>query len=355
MFKFIEDLDVKILASDVGAFTQDIVFWTGTYERSFKMILPSPTVILAEKVTILTKEKKDIVFTGETMGGGPLNRSIQEHIAAGLKVYMTEKSARTFRDDLDLVKSSGIAIIEESGVEDLRVEDNTEVLVTGDLDVESIRSAAGMFGLRFEPEVVAMGVEDHGTHTDKKSDREIRFDIFESHIPSGIEKFGFEEPPEYFTRMVGVKNTLSAEFPESKHLVMDSKIAAVFGAAFGKDEDKLIVVDVGNGHTTAGSFEKGVLTGLFEHHTHMLTADKITSILKDFADGTLTNEEIFNDGGHGCYISKPVEKADIVVTGPMRSHLFEETDNVKFVNPSGDVMITGNVGLIECARKKYSH
>ena len=94
---------MKILAIDIGVGTQDIMFYDTDHpiENSIKMVMPSPTKILAKRIR---KHHNDILINGNTMGGGPVNKAIENHIKRGYKVLMTENAARTVRDDLKRVK-----------------------------------------------------------------------------------------------------------------------------------------------------------------------------------------------------------------------------------------------------------
>jgi len=104
---------MKILTVDVGVGTQDIMFYDSTQpiENSPKLVMPSPTKIIANKIR---KSNEDLFINGETMGGGPVNRAIKDHIEKGYNVYMTEYAARTVRDNLEYVKSTGINIVSEN-------------------------------------------------------------------------------------------------------------------------------------------------------------------------------------------------------------------------------------------------
>jgi uncharacterized protein (DUF1786 family) len=373
-YKGMGRLETRVLSVDVGAYTQDILFWDSTYESAFKMILPSPTQIMAQRVSDATRRQVRIVVHGETMGGGLFNRALKAHLTSGHGVSMTERAARTVRDDLEVVQQLGVDIIDETEVAGLLAREDTEGIEIMDVDAEAIRNAASIFGLKVEPEVVAIGVEDHGTPLPRSSgdgtpsegeaqqgasagnqtDREIRFEHFKSLIPSTSDGFGFSMPPDHYTRMAGVKRSLERGFPGSKHLIMDSKIAAVFGSASIVDHDHVVAVDVGNGHTTVASIEDGSIFGIFEHHTGSLDPEKVMRFIGQFKGGTLTNQDIFGDGGHGCYVAKAIPDGHLVVTGPKRDTLFsEDPPNIIFTNPYGDNMITGNVGLTECARRKF--
>ncbi|MDP6156522.1 MAG: DUF1786 family protein [Candidatus Thermoplasmatota archaeon] len=353
MYKETLEMDVPILSINIGTYTQDMLLWNGSYETSFKLILPSPTIILGEKVKEYTVKQKDLVITGETMGGGPFTQAIFNHLKEGLEVYMTPNAAYTIRDDLNYVENKGIKIVDDEEAAKLSNKKNVNTMETSDMDAEALYETAKRFGITLKPKVVAVGVEDHGTSHNDKTNREIRFDHFKSLIPAHINDFGFLEPPKHYTRMLGVKNKLNRYFHKAEHLIMDSKIAAMFGASLGADKEKVITVDVGSGHTIVASFEYGEITGLFEHHTNMLTRMKLRDILAEFAAGDLTNSKVFNDGGHGCYIARPIGTADIIVSGPKVASLFEK--NSPGIRPSSidDKMIPGNVGLIECSKSMF--
>src|SRR5207302_944119 len=105
----------RILAVDVGTGTQDIlVFEAGTViENAVQMVMPSPTMLVAARVRQATADRKDLLLTGVTMGGGPGHWAVESHLSAGLRVFATPQAARTFDDDLDRVQAMGI-----SGVDD---------------------------------------------------------------------------------------------------------------------------------------------------------------------------------------------------------------------------------------------
>ena len=68
--------------------------------------------------------------------------------------------------------------------------------------------------------------------------------------------------------------------------------------------------------------------------------------------GTLTNEEVFDDHGHGAFVGPdyiPSEGFDFVaVTGPQR-HLAADLGYYPAA-PYGDMMLTGSFGLVAATR-----
>ena len=70
---------MKILAIDIGSGTQDIILYDTEepIENSPKMVMPSPTKIISNRIARL---EGDLFISGETMGGGPINRALKDHI-----------------------------------------------------------------------------------------------------------------------------------------------------------------------------------------------------------------------------------------------------------------------------------
>ena len=78
---------------------------------------------------------------------------------------------------------------------------------------------------------------------------------------------------------------------------------------------------------------------------------KLEKILVDFAGGELSDEDVFNEGGHGLFYLKDhlsfSDIDEIVVTGPKRSILENVDLNIYYAAPAGDVMMVGPIGLVE--------
>src|SRR6266481_8667155 len=93
---------LRVLAADVGTGTQDILLFESgkTIENCFKIVMPSPTVIVAERIKRATERGLPILLTGVTMGGGPSHWAARDHALAGHAVAVTAEAGRTFDDDL---------------------------------------------------------------------------------------------------------------------------------------------------------------------------------------------------------------------------------------------------------------
>src|SRR5919204_5334341 len=106
---------MQILTVDVGTGTQDILLFDSEreLENCLKLVLPSPTVVAAERIRIATRERKRLVLQGVTMGGGPCHWAAMDHVRAGLPTFATPDAARTFDDDLDAVAQIGIQVVSD--------------------------------------------------------------------------------------------------------------------------------------------------------------------------------------------------------------------------------------------------
>ncbi len=345
---------MKFLAIDIGKGTQDIMLYDDrqTLESAIKLVVPSPTVIFSEKIN---KTNQHLYLNGETMGGGPVNWAIKNHLKKGYQVSMTEKAARTIRDDLNRVQSLGINILNQpKKIKKTAFNDhhNFKKITLKDIDLDAIASSLSPFNLELDFDWVGVAVQDHG-FSENMGDRNFRFLKIKEKLnkPRPPEEFAYvEKVPDHFTRMNAVKRTLKG----FKSIVMDSKFAAVCVATCDKYVQNLnsyVVMDVGNGHTMAASIENKKIKGVFEHHTNMLTPEKIIKFVEKLVSANLTNDEIYNDGGHGAWVLESIDKLEkVILTGPRRKLAESSSLPVYNAAPAGDVMMSGPAGLIKCMK-----
>ncbi len=346
---------MKILAIDVGTGTQDILLHDTEkeVENSLVMVMPSPTVIISERIKKATTKGKDVFLKGDVMGGGPSVKAIRSHIERGYRVYATEKAALTIKDDLEKVRSMGINIVNDSDV----IPKGLEEIILQDIDLNSIENALSSFGVSM-PDKIAVAVQDHGNSPDI-SNRVYRFRIFERLIDEGGEfskfAYGGDIVPEEFTRMASVARTLA----KKDAVIMDTGPAAIFGALLDpKAIQPALVVNIGNGHTLAAIVKDNKMLALFEHHTSALDGKKLQQHIIDFSCGKLGFQDVFDEGGHGCYIKEILgygEIKSVMVTGPRRNILQNMDDEDKdatlwhklhFAAPFGNMMLSGCYGLL---------
>lgn len=339
----------RILAVDIGTGTQDIlVFEAGTViENAVQLIMPSPTVLLAEQIKQATADRADLLLTGVTMGGGPDAWAVEAHLREGLRVYATPDAARTFDDDLSRVEAMGVRVVDEvnpgNGARRLEMRD----FYAGEL-MDALRA----FGVGTAFDAVAIAVFDHGAAPPGFSDRRYRFDYLREQVArgTGLEGFGFLAPeiPDRMTRMRAVASTWQGSEPL---FLMDTGPAAILGAlddAAAAKADPLIVVNVGNFHTIAALLEGRRIRGLLEHHTGELTTQRLEDYLARLTAGTLSNQEVFDDMGHGALELGPIGSPArlVAVTGPRRGMLDGSALQPHFAVPHGHMMLAGCFGLL---------
>src|SRR5712691_12938190 len=106
---------MQILTVDIGTGTQDVLLFDSEreLENCFKLVLPSPTVVIADRIRAATAARRRLVLSGVTMGGGPSHWATMDHVRAGLEAYATPDAARTFDDDLEAVRAMGIQLISD--------------------------------------------------------------------------------------------------------------------------------------------------------------------------------------------------------------------------------------------------
>ncbi len=348
---------MQILTVDVGTGTQDIyLFRSGmSLENGFKLVMPSPTMLIRRRVQQATQRGEPLLLTGVTMGGGPSHWAVRDHLAAGLPVYATPEAAQTFNDDLAWVRREmGVEILSEEEAKSLQGVTHIELR---DFDLQAIRRAFRAFGLALEPDVVAVAVFDHGAAPPDVSDRQFRFDYLQSRIrtENRLSAFAYlsEEVPEFMTRMRAV--VASAGGLECPLVVMDTAPAAILGAtldpAVGRCE-RVEIANVGNFHTLAFRLGPSGIEAVFEHHTGLIDPARLDDLLESLAQGSLTHEQVFGDHGHGALILDPTPLSleqgafGVAVTGPRRSMMRDSRLRPYFAVPFGDMMITGCFGLL---------
>jgi uncharacterized protein (DUF1786 family) len=133
--------------------------------------------------------------------------------------------------------------------------------------------------------------------------------------------------------------------------LMDTGPAAILGAledAVVAAADPVVVLNVGNFHTIAALLHGRRIGGLFEHHTGQLTRPKLEQYLDALAIGALSNDQVFDDMGHGALElgvnASPPKR--LAVTGPRRGLLDGSRLNPHLAVPHGDMMLAGCFGLL---------
>jgi len=359
---------MKILTVDIGTGTQDIFLYQSglEIENGFKLVVPSPTMMVFREIKEATRKGRNLVLTGVTMGGGPSHWAARDHVKAGNIVYATPDAARTFDDDLDQLQASGIEVIGEDEVQSLP--DDVIRLELKDFDFTAISRALGEFGVSLtDLDAAALAVFDHGAAPPGYSDRQFRFDYLAERLQPGLSgpalsRLAFKrgEVPKKMTRLLALESSaVDLDFPL---LVMDTAPAAVLGATLDpvvKTRNRVLAANIGNFHSLAFRLNGDQVEGVFEHHTGLIDREKMDGMLRKFAAGTLTHEEIFGDHGHGALIHTPepynLDQGDfnIVVTGPRRNLMQGSSLRPYYAAPFGDMMLTGCFGLLAAVAESF--
>ncbi len=344
---------MRILAVDIGTGTQDILLFDSSklLENCVQMIMPSPTIIVANQIYQATARHHPILLSGVTMGGGPNKTALTGHTATGLAAYATMEAALTFNDDLDVVKGMGITIVAPDEVP--RITD-LEVIELKDVDLVAIRRSLDAFGVDGRFDALAIAVLDHG-FAPSMSNRLFRFDHLRRILANKRELLTFcylaQEVPDYLTRMKSVIKSVGVDVPL---FLIDTGVAAILGSLQDEEvvqHDHLLIANMGNSHTIAFHLLHGLIEGIFEHHTRSLDAAIMDSLIKRLAQGILTNEEVYDGGGHGAVIVHGEKQSPFVATvGPRQDMMAGSSLKIHRAVPHGDSMLTGCYGLVKaCA------
>ncbi|HEX6033401.1 MAG TPA: DUF1786 family protein [Anaerolineales bacterium] len=359
---------MKILTVDIGTGTQDIFLYDSNLdiENGFKLVLPSPTMMIHRRLKQMLPRRTPILLTGHQMGGGPSAWAIEEYARAGIPVYMTPSAATTLNDELDKVEALGIRIVSEEEIKALEVKSEktkVERLELRDFDFKLISKTFNDYGISLNDlEAIAVAVFDHGNAPPGVSDRQFRFDYLDQRIraKNSLSSFAFlsSDIPSIMTRLQSVADS-AGELP-CPLVVMDTAPAAVLGAGLDSivaTRTQKIICNVGNFHTLAFRLGETGIEGVFEHHTGEIDLPKLETLLRKLADGSLKHQDVFDDMGHGALMySEQIfefgkDEFDVVVTGPRRSmfqHIHPSPLHLHpyFAVPFGDMMIAGCFGLL---------
>lgn len=336
--------DRRILAIDVGRGTQDVLLYDPekTVENSIKLILPSPTVVVGNAIRDAARSGRPVHLEGTCMGGGGTVMAVRRALAAGVAVSATPVAALTIHDDPDRVRALGVVITGTAP------EGAVTVRTTDYMEAE-LQSALSLFGVPY-PERIAIAVQDHG-FSPKVSNRVHRFAVFLDLLEKGDwDLFALVPDPPHpsMSRMQAVLGDAPGA------LVTDTGPVAAIGTLLDPKvaemaETGVTLVNAGNGHTLVFTLKGSRVSGIFEHHTSSLDPEKLKLYIRKLQDGTLTNQEIFDDGGHGAAVREATGRTPVAVTGPNRKRLLP---NVYQAAPFGDMMLTGCFGLLEVWKRR---
>ena len=349
---------MRVLAIDMGTGTQDILLFDseGPVENSIKMVMPSATEIAARRIRRATAERRPILLTGVTMGGGPCHWALERHLQAGQRAFATEEAARTFDDDLAAVAAMGVTVLSE---DEAGSQDGSEQIELRDLDLGAVRAALAAFEVPADVDGLALGCLDHGAAPPGYSDRLFRFDHLRRVVQNrnDLRAFAYlpEEVPEYLTRARAMLGSRDIDAPA---VFLDTGPAAALGALHDeqvRQRDEQVVLNLGNMHALAFHLSGTHIHALYEHHTGEMSTDQIEDFTERLLTADLTHEEVFSTKGHGVYYADERRSSHSLVslTGPQRGRLRGSRLRPYFAAPHGDMMLSGCFGLLDAFAEKY--
>ncbi|WP_027723320.1 DUF1786 domain-containing protein [Maridesulfovibrio zosterae] len=334
----------KILSLDIGSGTQDVLYYREgvEIENCFKFVLPSPARVVGEKIREQTRRGVNIYLTGKNMGGG-FARAVFPHMEAGFKVFADPQAALALGDDLSQLEKKGI-ILKDS------LPSDTIPVHLCDFDAGWWQCFLSAAGLEY-PDLVVASVQDHGYHPGK-SNRIGRFNLWEKLLlvhKGNPASLLFDIVPSEFTRLRELQQSIGGG------PVSDTGAAAVLGALFVDEimdhshREGICLINVGNSHIVSFLIYKGLVFGVYEHHTGNMTSEKLWNESLSFRKGDICFQDVFDDWGHGCMtLDLPDAAGGFIPTyvmGPKRNLLNDYP--VEFPSPGGDMMLAGCFGLIK--------
>ncbi len=355
---------MNLLTVDIGTGTQDVFLYNSALdlENGYRLVMPSPTLMIQRRLHAATARRAPVLLTGVLMGGGPSQWAARDHVRAGGALYATPSAARTFNDDLDWVqREMGVQLVSDD--EARRLAPTAIHIELKDFDFSLIAETFARFGLDLKPDALAVAVFDHGDAPPGYSDRQFRFDYLHARRQHANTLTAFahraEDIPPSMTRLRAV--AASAQNVDAPLMVMDTAPAAILGATLDPRVAEhlaagALVANIGNFHCLAFRLSANGIDGLFEHHTGEVTRDKLDGFIAALADSTLQHQTIFDDMGHGALVYEPTPMAAphfLAVVGPRRSLLRGSRHAPYFAVPFGDMMLTGNFGLLCAAAEVY--
>jgi uncharacterized protein (DUF1786 family) len=288
------------------------------------------------------------------MGGGACTWAMRQHVEAGLTVYATPEAARSFSDDPEKVAAWGVKLV--SAAESARV--TGRVIRMRDIALDSLEKVLLAYGISFVPDALAVCALDHGAAPKGVSERLFRFRHLESLLKKKdtLETFIYEpkELPDFLTRMQAVVRTIGGRFPL---VVMDTGPAAVYGALLDPQvaaRPDRVCANLGNSHTLAFHLDGERVLGLFEHHTENVPLPHLEDLMEKLVSGELTNEQVWNEGGHGALVRERRGNEPLfAVTGPRRSYFGASRLKPYLAAPFGSMMLAGCFGLARASAIKF--
>jgi len=236
-----------------------------------------------------------------------------------------------------------------------------EVIRIDELNIKTLKKFFENYNENFQDiDAIAIAVQDHGIPPVGISNRRFRIKIMKELLLENNDLFNLafidDKIPINFIRMRSAFKNSKEIIPNAKVIVTDTSFAAIQGCFCDpsvREDEFILVINLGNDHTMASIIKNRRIYGIMEHHTKLLNAKKLERFIRKFINGKLADNEIFNDGGHGAFYTSPIKSRIefITVTGPNRDMIKETGLKHYFAVPGGDMMMTGPLGLVRATKE----
>lgn len=327
------------LCVDIGSGTQDaLLARPGLESHNWpRFVLPAPARLVAQRIRELTLLRRPVWLYGGNMGGG-FGQAVREHVAAGLPLAATLAASRALHDREEVVRGMGVTLAEQCPP------DHVPLYLT-DYAPEFWASLLRHAGLPL-PHLVLASAQDHGESAQgNRAGRMQHWTRLLEHSGK-VEDWLMVTVPQPMTRLRALQDKTGGP-------VADTGTSILLGALSEPEvmdrsyRQGITIINVGNGHTVAALVYKGIVRGIYEHHTGMRTRDELLADLEQFRKTWLPAEEVRATGGHGTAFAPYCEEAGgyepTYILGPKRELLAGQG---KFLNPGGDMMQAGSFGLL---------
>ncbi len=330
-----------VLCLDIGSGTQDALLARPglDVENWPRLVLPTPALAVAKRLRELTLIRRDVWLCGGNMGGDFVP-AVKSALASGRRVYSTRAASTAISNDEARVRALGVELTElcPAGAVPVHLTDYSARAW------ETLLRAAGLP----LPHLVLAAAQDHGWHGAGGSNRTVRMNRFAALLAANPDPctWLFRTPPAEMTRLAALAAATGGP-------VADTATAAVLGALTDAAlrtrnlRQGVTFVNVGNGHIFAALIYRGLVRGIYEHHTEQRSRDELLADLREFRRCFLPTETVQASGGHGTAYGSLAEEAGgyepTFVCGPKRALLAGYGQHVA---PWGEMMLAGSMGLL---------
>lgn len=329
-----------VLSLDIGTGTQDVLLALPDtcVENWPKFVLPSPAVSVEERIDELAAQARNIWLTGSNMGGG-FACAVTRAIKKGCHVAATAAAATALHNDPAKVQAMGVELCETCPAGFVPV-------ALADFSLSLWQSLLAAHHLPL-PSLILAAVQDHGFQGRGEGNRKVRMARYTALLEANPDPASwlFDVPPAEMTRLCSLNVATGGP-------VADTATAVLLGAMLDETfmrrsyREGATFVNVGNGHIFAALVYKGLVRGIYEHHTSMRTRDELLADLGEFRRGFLPADVVQMSGGHGTAYGPVCEEAGYEATficGPGRNLL---AGCGQFLAPFGSMMLAGSLGLL---------